>query len=70
MGDRGRRRAVRNAGAFLAPDGTLGVPMRTLSDEYQDVPVDPEDDRVPDPEPRGIVRRLVDLSRGLVQRDH
>lgn len=70
MGDRGRRRPVRNAGAFLAPDGTLGVPMRTLSDEYQDVPVEPEDDRVPDPEPPGVVRRLVDGIRGLVQRDH
>jgi hypothetical protein len=44
--------------------------MQTLSDEYQDVPVDPEDDRVPDPEPRGTVRPLIDGVRGLVQRDH
>ncbi|MEW5989749.1 MAG: hypothetical protein AB1736_00190 [Chloroflexota bacterium] len=54
-----RRRAVRNAGAFLAPDGTIGVPMRTLSDDYEDRPVDPEDDRVPEPDPPGAIRRNV-----------
>lgn len=54
------RRAVRNAGAFLAPNGTFIVPMRTLSDDYEDRPVDPEDDRVPEPEPPGITRRLLD----------
>ncbi len=60
MSSRERRRATRNAGAFLAPDGTLGVPMRTLSDEYQDLPVDPEDDRVPEPEAPGVIRRLIE----------
>lgn len=55
-----RRRAVRNAGAFLAPNGTFPVPMRTLSDDYKDLPVDPEDDRVPEPEPPGVVRGLAD----------
>ena len=54
-----RRRAVRNAGAFLAPNGTFPIPMRTLSDEYEDRPVDPEDDRVPEPEPAGVARRLL-----------
>jgi hypothetical protein len=56
-----RRRAVRNAGAFLAPNGTTPVPMRTLSDDYQDLPADPEDERVPEAEPPGVIRRLVDL---------
>lgn len=60
MSARSRRRGVRNAGAFLAPNGTFVVPMRTLSDDYEDRPVDPEDDRVPESEPPGIVRRLVD----------
>lgn len=37
------------------------VPMRTLSDDYTDQPAEPEDsDRVPDPEPPGLVRRVVD----------
>jgi hypothetical protein len=69
MSQRERRRAARNAGAFLAPDGTLGVPMRTLSDEYQDLPVDPEDDRVPEPEPPGRIRRLIDRVLRRTQRD-
>lgn len=69
MSERERRRAVRNAGAFLAPDGTLGVPMRTLSDEYVDLPVDPEDDRVPEPEPPGVIRRLLESVLRLTRRD-
>ena len=58
MDENKRRRAVRNAGAFLAPNGTFPIPMRTLSDDYEDRPVDPEDDRVPEPEPPGVVRLL------------
>jgi len=34
--------------------------MRTLSDDYHDEPVEPVDDLVPVPEPRGFVRRIVD----------
>jgi hypothetical protein len=43
--------------------------MRTLSDDYQDLPADPEDDRVPEPEPPSVIRRLVDrLVRGFGRR--
>jgi len=56
------RQAERNAGAFTSPDGIgmIPVPMRTLSDDYHDEPVEPEDDHVPVPEPPGLVRRIVD----------
>jgi hypothetical protein len=43
--------------------------MRTLSDEYEDLPVDPEDDRVPEPEPPGVIRRLIESVHRLAQRD-
>jgi len=67
MSERKAKRPVRNAGAFLSPDptGMFAVPTRTLSDEYKDVPAEPEDsDRVPEPEPEGIVRRAVDRLTG------
>jgi hypothetical protein len=55
------RRAERNAGAFLGPDITVPVPMRTLSDDYTDEPAEAEDsERVPDPEPPGFLRRAVE----------
>ena len=62
MGEPQRRRAERNAGAFLGTDGVgmIPVPMSTLSDEYHDEPVDPEDDREPAPDPPGRIRRLID----------
>jgi len=58
------KQAVRNAGAFANPAGTGGggipVPMSTLSDEWHDEPTEPEDsDRVPEPEPPGLVDRVV-----------
>ena len=55
----------RNSGAFLGPDLLVPAPLRTLSDDYSDVPTEPEDsDREPEPESRGLVRRLVeDLAR-------
>jgi hypothetical protein len=54
------RRAQRNAEAFPRPDILVPVPMRTLSDDYRDEPTEPEDsDRVPEPEPPGFVRRLL-----------
>ena len=43
-GEPGRKRAVRNVGAFVDPSGVGGgipVPMRTLSDEYHDEPPSP-----------------------------
>lgn len=56
------KRPVRNAGAFLAPDGVGGpfaVPMSTLSDEYTDEPAEPEEDHEPEPEPPGAIRKAV-----------
>ena len=64
-----KRRAERNAGAFLTPDlggggGMIPVPMRTLSDDYSDEPEPEDSDRAPAPEEPGPVRRLLDtLSR-------
>ncbi len=60
-----KRRAERNAGAFLTPDmggggGMIPVPMRTLSDDYSDVPEPEDSDRVPEPKEPGRVRRLLD----------
>jgi hypothetical protein len=60
MGDPERRKAERNAGAFLGPFGAALVPMRTLDDDYHDEPAEPEDsDRVPEPEPPSRLRRLI-----------
>lgn len=68
MGDHGPKRAEHNAGAFYGTGGTGGgmipVPMSTLSDEYHDKPTDPPDDRVPEPEPPGFIRRVIDRLRG------
>jgi hypothetical protein len=57
-----KRKAERNAGAFLSPtDGSMiPIPMGTLSDEYHDEPTDPPDDRVPEPEPPRFFRRMLD----------
>lgn len=63
MDRREHRRAQRNAGAFLGPDLLAPVPMRTLSDEYHDLPTEPEDDREPEPEPRTFVGRAADWLR-------
>jgi hypothetical protein len=62
MGRAKPRRVQRNAGAFMGPDVLIPAPMRTLSDENQDAPTEPEEDssRVPDPEPPGLVRRVMD----------
>jgi hypothetical protein len=62
---------MQNAGAFLGPDLLVPVPMRTLSDEYRDAPVEPEDsDREPEPEPErpGRVRRFLDKVTGRPDR--
>ena len=58
------KRAERNAGAFANPSGIGGgipVPMRMLSDDYDDEPTEPEDSgRIPEPEPPGRIQRVVD----------
>jgi hypothetical protein len=54
------RRVERNAGAFLGPDMLVPVPMRTLSDDIRDEPTEPEDDREPEAEPPGLIRRVVE----------
>ena len=55
------RQPERNAGAFMGPGGTFPAPMGTLSDEYRDEPAEPTDsDRVPEPEPAGLVRRIIE----------
>ncbi|MFI5261002.1 MAG: hypothetical protein ACHQZR_00440 [Candidatus Limnocylindrales bacterium] len=66
MSEPERKTAVHNAGAFLSDGrGPIGIPMRTLTDEYHDEPTEPEDaERIPDPEPPGLIRRVLDrLSR-------
>ena len=63
------RRPTQNAGAFLGPDLLVPVPMRTLSDDYRDVPAEPEDtDREPEPERPGRVRRALDRLTRLLER--
>ncbi|MFI5225232.1 MAG: hypothetical protein ACHQ3P_01000 [Candidatus Limnocylindrales bacterium] len=64
-GEPPRKTAVRNAGAFAGGGAggfqSIPVPMSTLSDEYNDEPAEPEDsDRMPDPEPPGVVQRILD----------
>jgi hypothetical protein len=58
--DEMKRRAERNAGAFLGPAGMIPVPTRTLSDDYSDEPEPEDSDRVPEPKEPGRVRRLLD----------
>ena len=67
-----RRKAERNAGAFLSPDGwaMIPVPMSTLSDEYSDVPTEPEEEHEPEPEPPGLIHRVVDRLKGRSDPDH
>jgi hypothetical protein len=62
-------RPERNAGAFLGPDMLVPAPMRTLSDDYHDEPTEPEDDHVPEREPRGLIGRIVDWIRGRTTTD-
>lgn len=54
------RRKIEKSGAFLG-DGFMNipVPIKTLSDEYRDTPEPRDSDRVPDPEPEGVVTRVV-----------
>lgn len=53
----------------LAASRAYGLPaVRTLSDEYRDI-AEPEDsERVPPPEPPGLVRRIAARVEGLTHR--
>lgn len=59
------RRKVERSGAFIGDVGVNApIPIRTLSDEYHDRPEPEDSDRVPEPEPEGVVARVVhSLSR-------
>lgn len=57
MGD-DERRKVEHAGAFLAPFQMIPAPIKTLSDEYHDTPEPEDSDRVPPPEPEGVLTRV------------
>jgi len=70
MGEPRPKRAERNAGAFLGPDILIPIPMRTLSDDYDDWPTEPSDDREPPPEPPGIVARIRESFAGRTGRAH
>jgi hypothetical protein len=68
-----RRRAQRNAGAFLGPDLLVPVPMRTLDEEYLDRPTDlagSEPEPEFEPEPSGLVHRIIDRLRRRSHRRH
>jgi len=59
VGDHERRK-IERSGAFLGDGfGNAPVPIRTLSDEYQDTPEPQDSDRVPDPVPEGLATRAV-----------
>ena len=38
----------------------IPVPIRTLSDDYSDVPAEPPEDHEPEPEPPSLVHRVVE----------
>lgn len=46
------------------------VPMRTLSDDMRDEPTEPEEDREPEPEPPGLIRRVVERLARRSDRGH
>jgi hypothetical protein len=72
MGEDKRGTRERNAGAFMGPDIMVPVPMRTLSDDYEDRPTDPPEDTAPAPERPGLISRLVrsisGAARGVLRR--
>ncbi len=68
MSEPQRKRSGPSAGAFLSPVGPVAAPTRTLSDEYHDEPAEPEDSsKVPEPEPPGLVRRILDRLSGSLR---
>jgi hypothetical protein len=61
MGKRGAKDEEPRFDGVLGPFQGIGLPsVRTLSDEYRDTPEPKDSDRVPPPEPPGLVRRIVD----------
>jgi hypothetical protein len=60
MGRPKPRRSERNAGAFLGPDILVPASMRTLCDEYRDERAEPGEEREQEPEPPGLVRRVIE----------
>ncbi len=65
MTEPNKERRTGNAGAFLGPDLLAPMPMRTLSDDYRDIPAEPPEEREPDPEAPGPLRRAADRLRHL-----
>lgn len=60
MSRKRHRGPERNAGAFLAPDMLLPVPMSTLEDEIPNKERELDFDDAPEPpEPPGLVQRLL-----------
>ena len=57
-GGGGRREA--RVQAVLGPHGFIGLPLKTLSDEYSDTPEPEDSDRVPAPDPPSLGRRIMD----------
>jgi hypothetical protein len=49
------------SGAFLSDGrGMIPVPIRTLSDDYSDVPAEPPEDHEPEPQPPSLVHRVIE----------
>lgn len=68
MSEHRRREAEPNAGAFLGPDMLIPVPMGSTGRGRVE-PLEPEDDRVPEPSPPGVLRRFRErLMRGRPER--
>jgi len=44
----------------LGPHTLVGLPLKTLSDEYRDPPEPEDSDRVPAPDPPSLGRRIMD----------
>ncbi len=67
MAQRGRSQDEPRLDGVFAGLVHVGLPaVRTLSDEYRDTPEPMDSDRVPPPEPPGLVRRIVDRLRGPI----
>ncbi|MEI7742721.1 MAG: hypothetical protein WCK58_03095 [Chloroflexota bacterium] len=64
MGDNERRK-IEKSGAFIG-DGFMNipVPIKTLSDEYHDQPEPRDSDRVPVPDPEGLLTRVIHTVTG------
>jgi hypothetical protein len=44
----------------LGPNTLVGLPLKTLCDEYSDTPEPEDSDRVPAPDPPSLGRRVMD----------